>query len=69
MFDIIFDCKSGIIIFIPSKVDGLQYQEHVANKNVEQKRILDITLRYTDKISSQELKNEYTLVLCVLFDK
>ena len=46
IFDIICDRKRGIIICIASKVDYLQYQEHVTYKNIEQKTIQDRALRY-----------------------
>ena len=37
--DIICDRKRGITICIASKVDCLQYQEHVTHKYIEQRRI------------------------------
>ena len=41
VFDIIFDCKRGIIICIANKVGCLEYQEQVTHKNIEQKTIQD----------------------------
>ena len=60
------DGKKAIIIYIASKVDFLQYQEHATHESIEQKR----TKLYGTpcKIFSQELKNESTLPLFLRFN-
>ena len=69
ILDFIYDRKRGIIICIASKVDYLQYQEHVAHKN-KNKEGSRIELYGTpDKISSEEWKKESTLNFCWQFDK
>ena len=57
--DLIFELPEtakGGIISTASKVDCLQYQEHVARKNIEQNRIQGRLCGTPDKLSFQEPK-------------
>ena len=68
IFDIICDRKKGIIICMASVVDFLQFQEYVTHKILNKKGPTIESCGTTEKISSKELKMEFTLVLYLRFD-